>query len=191
MSFAFAIIAGLTVGSAIAAVSLRNLVHCALSLVVTFAGLAALFLQLDAEFVGFAQILVYIGAVAILIVFAILLTRGTESHPPTPTATATPWAISIAVAGFVVIAGAMLQSKAVPVTSMTVIVEVQGQKMELPVYKFTNPKPTVKNIGDKLMTDYVLPLEVIGLLLTAAMIGAVVIAMQEKARRSPEDGSNS
>jgi len=180
MSFAFAIIAGLTAGSAIAAVSLRNLVHCALSLVVTFAGLAALFLQLNAEFVGFAQILVYVGAVAILIVFAILLTRGTESAPPAPITTATPWAISIAVAGFVVIAGAMLQSKAVPLPTMTAIVEVQGQKMELPLYKDTNPKPTVKSIGAKLMTDYVLPLEVIGLLLTAAMIGAVIIAMQER-----------
>ena len=78
MTLPFAIIAGLTVGSAIAAMSLRNLVHCALSLVVTFAGLAALFLQLNAQFVGFAQVLVYVGAVAILIVFAILLTRGAE-----------------------------------------------------------------------------------------------------------------
>jgi len=180
MTLPFAIIAGLTAGSAIAAVSLRNLVHCALCLVVTFAGLAALFLQLNAEFVGFAQILVYIGAVAILIVFAILLTRDTETQPPAPITTATPWAISIAIAAFVVIAGAMLQSKAVPVASMTAIVEVQGQKMELPLYKDVNPKPTVKAIGNKLMTDYVLPLEVVGLLLTAAMIGAVIIAVQEK-----------
>src|SRR6267378_1008398 len=115
MSFSFAIIAGLTAGSAIAAVSLRNLVHCALSLVVTFAGLAALFLQLNAEFVGFAQILVYVGAVAILIVFAILLTRGSEPVPSAPITTATPWAISIAIAAFVMIAGAILQTKAVPV----------------------------------------------------------------------------
>ena len=77
---AFAIIAVLTLASAVAAMSLRNLVHCALALTVTFAGLAAFYLQLDAQFVGFAQILVYVGAVAILIVFAILLTRGGE--PP-------------------------------------------------------------------------------------------------------------
>ena len=64
-----------------AAMGLRNLVHCALSLAVTFAGLAALYLELNAEFVGFAQILVYVGAVAILIVFAILLTRGSETAP--------------------------------------------------------------------------------------------------------------
>src|SRR6266513_972061 len=79
MTIAFAIICLLTVASAIAAMTLRNLVHCALSLAMTFAGLAALYLQLDAQFAGFAQILVYIGAVAILIVFAILLTRGSET----------------------------------------------------------------------------------------------------------------
>src|SRR5207249_2273823 len=69
MSVPFAIIAVVTLASAIAAMSLRNLVHCALSLVVTFAGLAVFYLQLGAQFVGLAQILVYVGAVAILIVF--------------------------------------------------------------------------------------------------------------------------
>ena len=53
--------------------------HCALALTVAFAGLALLFLELDAQFAGFAQILVYIGAVAILVVFAILLTHGSET----------------------------------------------------------------------------------------------------------------
>ena len=52
----------------------------------------------------------------------------------------------------------------------------------MPLRPVTNPQPTVKKIGDKLMTDYVVPLEVVGLLLTAAMIGAVIIAMQEKSR---------
>ena len=59
--------------------SLRNLVHCALAMVVAFSGIAALYLQLDAQFVGFAEILVYVGAIAILIVFAILLTRSDAS----------------------------------------------------------------------------------------------------------------
>jgi NADH-quinone oxidoreductase subunit J len=162
MSLPFAIIAGLTVGSAIAAVSLRNLVHCALSLVVTFAGLAALFLQLNAEFVGFAQILVYVGAVAILIVFAILLTRGAEPERPVPVTAGTAWGIAIAVAAFVAMAGAVTSS-------------VVSQRAAPPPSDIT-----VRAIGDKLMTDYVLPLEVTGLLLTAAMIGAVIIAMQER-----------
>src|SRR5437764_13725675 len=82
MSVPFIIIALLTIASAVSAMTLRNVVHCALALTMTFAGLAALYLQLDAQFVGFAQVLVYVGAVAILIVFAVLLTRG----PQTPQA---------------------------------------------------------------------------------------------------------
>src|SRR6266516_3070573 len=71
--------------------SLRNLVHCALALTVAFAGLASLYLQLDAQFVGFAQILVYVGAVAILIVFAILLTGGSE--PPKQSIFSSGWCV--------------------------------------------------------------------------------------------------
>src|SRR5450755_1793443 len=76
MNFVFYAISGLAVAGALAAVLLKNTVHCALALTVAFAGLALLFLKLGAQFAGFAQILVYIGAVAILVVFAILLTRG-------------------------------------------------------------------------------------------------------------------
>src|SRR5437773_6346214 len=108
MPLPFAITAFLIVLSAIAAMSLRNLVHCALSLVVTFAGLAALFLQLDAQFVGLAQILVYVGAVAILIVFAILLTRGIESARPALVATSTGWGLAIAIGTFLIVASALM-----------------------------------------------------------------------------------
>jgi NADH-quinone oxidoreductase subunit J len=169
MTLPFAIIAGLTVGSAIAAMSLRNLVHCALSLVITFAGLAMLFLQLNAEFVGFAQVLVYVGAVAIRVVFAILLTRGGGAEPSAPVAAGAGWGIGIAVAAFLAMAGAIASSV---VTQRVAPIE---------------PAAPVRAIGDKLMTDYVLPLEVIGLLLTAALIGAVIIAMQEKVRRPSGD----
>ncbi|PAW76478.1 MAG: NADH-quinone oxidoreductase subunit J [Pedosphaera sp. Tous-C6FEB] len=161
MTLPFAIIAGLTVGSAIAAMSLRNLVHCALSLVLTFAGLAGLYLQLNAEFVGFTQILVYVGAVSILIVFAILLTRGTE--PANEPATVSPWAgIPVAALAFAAMAVSVLGS---PV----------GQRKAAPM-----GEASVKTLGQKLMTDFVLPLEVMALLLTAAMLGAVIIAMREK-----------
>ena len=89
MTLIFALIAAPTIVSAIAAMTLRNLVHCALALTVTFGGLAVFYLQLDAQFVGLAQILVYIGAVAILIVFAILLTRGND--PPRESILCRPW----------------------------------------------------------------------------------------------------
>src|SRR5438105_4283531 len=95
----FFLLSLLTIASAVAAMSLRNLVHSVLALTVTFAGLAALYLQLDAQFVGFAQILVYIGAVAILIVFAILLTRGSE--PPLQSILSPSWIAGLAVAAAV------------------------------------------------------------------------------------------
>jgi NADH:ubiquinone oxidoreductase subunit 6 (subunit J) len=163
MSLPFIIIAIVTLLAAAAAMSLRNLVHCALSLVVALAGLAAIYLNLDAQFVGFAQILVYVGAVAILIVFAILLTRSGEM--PNQAVVVPGWLAGIAVAAivFATLGWAVLHSAGLPT--------------QMP----PAPEATVKNIGDILMTRFVLPLEVIGLLLTAALIGAVIIAMREDA----------
>jgi NADH-quinone oxidoreductase subunit J len=171
MSPAFIIIAIVTLFAAAAAMSLRNLVHCALSLVVALAGLAALYLTLDAQFVGFAQILVYVGAVAILIVFAVLLTRSDAT--PNQAILAPGWGVGIVVSAvvFATLGWAALNSTGLPT--------------EMP----PAPVATVKNIGDLLMTQYVLPLEVIGLLLTAALIGAVIIAMREDTPKAKmEDG---
>jgi len=161
MSPAFIVIAIVTLFAAAAAMSLRNLVHCALSLVVALAGLAALYLALDAQFVGFVQILVYVGAVAILIVFAVLLTRSDTT--PNQTVLSPGWGIGIAISAvvFATLGWATLNSPGLPKEMLQA------------------PETTVKNIGDLLMTRYVLPLEVIGLLLTAALIGAVIIAMKE------------
>ena len=90
----------MTIAGAVAAMTLRNLVHCVLSLAVSFLGVAMLFLRLGAEFVGFAQILVYVGAVAILIVFAILLTR-TGGIEPRPFLNSQWWVgVAIAVSAF-------------------------------------------------------------------------------------------
>lgn len=139
----------------------RNLVHCALAMAVSFVGLAAIYLQLNAQFVGFAQILVYVGAVAILIVFAILLTRSGDVSNETIVAPGWMTGVGIAVVLFGVLGWAVLNSTALPTESVPV------------------PEATVRQIGDSLMTRYVVPLEVIALLLTAAMIGAVVIAMRD------------
>ena len=162
MSLVFLALSIVTLVGGVAAISLRNLVHCALALTVTFAGLAALYLQLDAQFAGFAQILVYIGAVAILIVFAILLTRGSESGSQSVFSAGWLWGVAVAVAVFAVLSGMILSSKAL----------LRGLPPPHPV--------TVNQIGDQLMTKYILPLEVLGLLLTAALIGGVIIAMREQ-----------
>src|SRR5579871_3670775 len=154
MQFAFAIIAALTLVSAIAAMSLRNLVHCALCLAVAFAGLAAFYLQLGAPFAGWAQVLVYIGAVAILIVFAILLTRSDAPSQPTFSRS---WIVGVAVALVVFVILARAISSSSPVHNISEAPE--------------RPEPTIKAIGNQLMTRYILPLEAMGLLLTAATIG--------------------
>jgi NADH:ubiquinone oxidoreductase subunit 6 (subunit J) len=162
MSVVFWILAVITVLGGLTAVTLKNTVHCALALTAAFAGLALLFLQLDAQFAGFAQILVYIGAVAILIVFAILLTRSSET--PTDGVFSRTWfaGLMIAAAVFAVLAWAVLHSVgALPNES-------------------TAPAVTVQQIGAALMGRYVLPLEIVALLLTAAMLGAVIVAMHEK-----------
>jgi NADH-quinone oxidoreductase subunit J len=172
MSVSFIILSIVTLLAAAAAMSLRNLVHCALALVVALAGLAAVYLQLDAQFVGFAQILVYVGAVAILIVFAILLTRSGET--PNQAVLAPGWIYGTAISAvlFTVLGWAVLNSRALP--------------GETPA----TPAATVKDIGGLLMTQYVLPLEIIGLLLTAAMIGAVVIALKEPPKPGPSGGKS-
>lgn len=165
MSWPFAIIAVMTLASAVAALSLRKLVHGVLLLMATFAGLAALYLQLDAQFVGFAQILIYIGAVAILIVFAILLTRGSE--PPGKFSFSINWCVGVGIAAafFGLLSGIILTSGAL------------AREIGPP------PEVTVREIGNQLMGKFILPLEVLGLLLTAALIGAVLIAMREREGR--------
>jgi NADH-quinone oxidoreductase subunit J len=162
VSVAFYLVAALTLAGGLAAVLLKNTVHCALALTVAFAGLALLFLGLDAQFAGFAQILVYIGAVAILIVFAILLTSGSET--PTGGIFSRHWFAGLAIAAgvFAVLGWAVIKSARV-----------------LP-HETAVPAVTVHDIGNALMGRYVLPLEIVALLLTAATIGAVIVAMHEK-----------
>jgi len=165
MHATFAIIAIVTIGAGVAAMSLRNLVHCALALAVVFAGLAAAYLQLGAQFVGFTQILVYVGAVAILIVFAILLTRGSE--PPQQAIVSSGW----------------LAGVAVTVAVLGVLVYAIAKSPAIQNAAPAQADVTVQQIGDALMNKFVLPMEVVGVLLTAALIGAVIIAMKEEGRK--------
>ena len=164
----FAIVAALTAVSAAAAMFLRNPVHCVLSLVVTFAALAAAYLGLGAEFVGLGQILVYAGAVAILIVFAILLTRSADVESGGPILSSSwGWGLLGAGAVFGCLAWAIQHSKVGLVEPDRLLVE---------------PVAPVRAIGQLLLAGYVLPLEVLGLLLTAALVGAVLVAMKSNGK---------
>ncbi|MGK0198737.1 MAG: NADH-quinone oxidoreductase subunit J [Yoonia sp.] len=167
MSAVFLILAVLTVAGALGAMNLKRLVHCALSLVVCFAGMAGLYLHLNAQFVGLVQLFVYVGAVAILVVFAMLLTRNAEDAPQN--AESHDWYLGIGVAVMVFL-----------IITMAVLGSPLGSAEALPV-----ADASVKSIGKSLMSTYVLPLVAIALLLTAALIGAVVIAQGQGERRKP------
>ena len=158
----FTIFAILTLAGAVAAISLRNLVHSVLALTLAFAGLAAVYLLLGAQFIGFAQILVYIGAVAILIVFAILLIR--EAEPASPSMVVSSWVGSVV--AVLVIFGTMAWA----IERSAITQRATGSQAEA----------SMQQIGNALMLRFALPLEIIGLLLTAALIGAVTIALREK-----------
>jgi NADH:ubiquinone oxidoreductase subunit 6 (subunit J) len=163
----FLLCASVTLAGAVAAMMLRNLVHCALCAAGAFAGLAAIYLQLDAEFVGFAQVLIYVGAIAILIVFTVLLTRGAEIQPGA--ATSPSWRMGLPVGALVLacLIGSIMASPSL---------------LRLPS---PNVHAPVKQIGEQLMNQFVMPLETIGLLLTAALLGAVVIGLREPRKSEP------
>lgn len=162
MNIVFWIFAGITLCGAMAAMTLRSLVHAALAVTVAFAGLALMFLDLGAQFVGFAQILVYIGAVAILVVFAILLTRGAEESGGRVFSSTWLSGLVAAAAVFAVLGWSILNSSG--------------------AFPGAAPAPavTVHDIGNALMGQYVLSLEIVAVLLTSALIGAVIVAMHEK-----------
>jgi len=155
---AFIAVAVLTLSGALAAALLPRLIHAALWLVVTFFGIAAFYFLLGAEFVGLVQVFVYVGAVAVLIVFTILLTRrdADKDH-------AFHWSGAVvAVAVFAALVWTILRTPALSVAAPPV------------------EALTVRRIGEVLMTDYVWPLQCIGLVLTAALLGALVLVMEEK-----------
>jgi NADH-quinone oxidoreductase subunit J len=155
---AFIVIAIFTLAGALAAACLRKLIHAALCLVLAFLGLAAFYFLLGAEFVGLVQVFVYVGAVAVLIVFTILLTRREDED-----AASFNWGGAIvALAVFAGLAWTILRTPSLSVAAPGI------------------EALTVKRIGDVLMTSYVWPLQCIGLLLTAALIGALVLVMEEK-----------
>ncbi len=157
-SLAFVVIAILTLAAALAAAALQKLMHAALSFAVTFVGIAAFFFLLGAEFVGLVQVFVYIGAVAVLIVFTILLTRRDVEKER-----GFNWSgVAVAIAVFGGLISAIFETQSVSVAAPTI------------------PALTVKHIGEVLMTNYVWPLQCVGLLLTAALIGALILVLEEK-----------
>ena len=149
--------------AAIRVVTARNVVHAALYLVGTLLGAAALYVLLFAEFVAWVQVLVYVGAVVVLMLFGLMLTRA-----------------PIGAANFdndQRLLAALCAGAVFLVTSVIVVRAFDGREVSFARATGT----TTRSIGEVIFSAYVLPFEVVSVLLLAALVGAVVIARREEA----------
>lgn len=159
---AFWILSAVILVSGFLVVSLKNIFHCALFLMLCLTGVAGIFILLHAEFLAAAQVLIYVGAVSILMIFAIMLT----SNLARKKILQTNQNATVAFVACVIFAvGALWLIKGTEVWNFATAA--------LPVNN-------VMTIGKLLMTQYMLPFEVISVLLVAAMIGAIVLARGEE-----------
>jgi len=170
MTFTLLLLAVLILGSAAAAALRPNLIHSALLLVVSWLGVAGFYLWAGAEFVAFAQVLVYVGALSMVVLFAVLLTRQSraELRVDAPAARRVVWAVLAGAAVGGVIGAAVLGTNWGPVAPSA-------------------PEVTVRGLGLQLMGAHGAALLVLGALLTSALLGAVVLAAPDRPRK--EEGS--
>ena len=153
----FWILAIFTLGSALLMVMNKNIFHSALYMVLTFIGVAAMYVMLQADFMAAVQILVYAGAIAIFLVFGIMLTqRGNMKQTNL-------FAKHTAVAGLV--------SLALVVINAFMVWNTNWLKSTA-----EPPQDTVGQIADLMLGKFVVPFEVAAILLLVALLGAVIIA---------------
>ena len=159
-SIGFYAFAGVAVLASLAAVTLRNIFHAVLLLITSFVAVAALYLTLNAAFLAMVQIIIYAGAIAVLMLFAIFLTRNAMSTGNAP--------------------GRLQLSAAITAVVM----------LALFLYMFLNTRWAVGSaaqagfspdtLADALFTTYLLPFEVASVVLLVAMIGAIVLVKEEE-----------
>jgi NADH-quinone oxidoreductase subunit J len=152
----FLVLAAVAVGSALLAMTTRRLVHSALWLVVTLGAVAGCFVLMTAEFVAAVQVLVYVGSVVVLVIFALMLTR--QQSTMSAEVTGNRW--TAGVLGVLAALG----------LGATVVAGFHGERIE------GRRVGTAGSIGDALFHDWVLPFELLSGVLLAALIGAIVIS---------------
>lgn len=158
----------LTVASAGVVLWSRNVMYSAFALMLTFLGIAALYVTAGADFIAVTQLMVYIGGILVLLIFGVMLTRkpaDNQTHKPSAVLTEHGnrfWGI--------VLAGGFF--------TLLLIVLLRADFATIEQQNFESQPVTSKlsGIGISLMTDYVLPLEVIGVLLMIALMGAAYLA---------------
>jgi len=155
----FLILAAVSLVGGFLAVSARNLVRAALGLILSFFGVAGIYFVLEAEFVAIVQVLVYVGAISVLILFSIMLTRGLMKDTASPQNSQWLAAAFISLIVFVALAAVALATN-------------------WPVAQTALKGDLIVKLGTQLVTTYVLPFEAVSLLLLGALIGAFVIARE-------------
>jgi len=153
------ILALATLGTAAVAMSLRNLLRSVLLLTVSWAGVAAFYLWAGAEFVAFAQLLVYVGAISMAVLFAVLLTRHSLDDREAPPASRSRGA-------YAAVAGCAVAAVLVAAVSIS----------PLPTARAPAPAVSVRQLGGELMGAHAASLLAVAVLLTVALVGAVVLA---------------
>lgn len=152
-----------TLGAAVAVVTNKNILHSAYFLILAFVGVAAIYVMLEAPFIAVVQVMVYIGAIAILIIFAIMLTRRLMSKDmEQQNKQWIPSALG-ALALFLVLGW---------------IVYTAGW----PVHQGTIPADPISQLGQDLLTTYLVPFEIASVLLLAALVGAILIGRERETR---------
>ena len=157
----FLLLALSTLGAALMVVISKNLMRSALWLILTFFGIAGIFVLLRAEFLAVTQILIYVGAIAMVIIFAVMLTRGLMD-PKQPRFN-TQWGV---VGGF---AALLFVALAAIVTRIT-----------WPVTAGVVPPDAIQQLGRDFVGPYAIPFEVASVLLVVAMIGAIIVARERE-----------
>lgn len=156
----FMMLAMVIVVSGIMVVTFRNLIYSALSLILCFTGVAGLYLHLQSEFIAGVQVLIYVGAIAVLILFVIMLTPNLVKAKTQPELGKRIINAAGTFALFVVMGGALIWSSWPPCFQATPL--------------------GVKELGKGLFSAYLLPFEILSLVLLAALIGALVLAKKEE-----------
>lgn len=156
----FWVLAALAVGSACIVTFARSIIYSAMALLGTFMGVAGLFIFASSDFVAVIQVLVYVGGVLLLILFAVMLTAKVGTIEMTNQSR--PWWLAAGIsAALLAILGKLLWTAPWMLTEDVVYVS------------------TIKALGSALLTDYLLPFEVVSVLLLAVLIGAVVMVRRE------------
>jgi NADH-quinone oxidoreductase subunit J len=157
----FVVLAVGAVGCAVGVVSTRNIFHSALLLIACFFTVAGFYILLQAPFLAAVQVLIYVGAIAVLILFAIMLTE--RMMGKAVTAWNEQWWVALVVA--IVLAAVMLY----------VVVSANWQ-----ISNGSTPADAIVSLGQTLLSTYVLPFEVASVILLMALIGAIIIAREER-----------